>query len=93
MSASELDLKDRMLIAAAPVIFDINVDAKPHHGRQGASLRYSITDSRRATKDVTITSVPHADLSFCSKNCQHLDFSGWIQGRLEPLPGPLSQGA
>jgi hypothetical protein len=68
MSASELDLKGRMLIAAAPVIFDIKtwtpnrITAVREHPCGTASLTVDVQ-----TKDVTITSVPHADLSFCSK--------------------------
>jgi hypothetical protein len=67
MSAAELGLKDRMLISAPPVIFDIKtwtpnrITAVREHPCGTASLTVDVQ-----TKDVTITSVPHADLSFCS---------------------------
>jgi hypothetical protein len=67
MSASELDLKGRMLIAAPPMIFDIKtwtpnrITAVREHPCGTASLTVDVQ-----RKDVTITSVPHADLPFCS---------------------------
>jgi hypothetical protein len=68
MSGAEFDLKYGMLISQPPVIYEIKtwgrsrVTAISEHPCGTASLSVDVE-----TKDVTIASVPHADLPFCSK--------------------------
>jgi hypothetical protein len=68
MSGAEFDLKYGMLISQPPAIYEIKtwgrnrVTAIREHPCGTASLTMDLE-----TKDVTIASVPHADLSFCSK--------------------------
>lgn len=68
MSGAEFDLKYGMLISQPPVIYEIKtwgrsrVTAIREHPCGTASLTVDVE-----TKDVTISSVPHADLPFCSK--------------------------
>jgi len=69
MSASELDLKDRMLIAAAPVIFDIKtwtpnrITAVREHPCGTASLTVDVQ-----TKDVTSPACLMLICHFAAKN-------------------------
>jgi hypothetical protein len=68
MSGAELDRKYGMLIASAPVFYEIKtwtphrVTALREHPCGTALLMVDVD-----TQDVTITSAPHADLPFCSK--------------------------
>ena len=68
MNGAEFDLKYGMLIAPAPTIFEIKtwtprrVTAIREHPCGTALLTVDIE-----AQDVTITSAPHADLPFCSK--------------------------
>ena len=68
MSGAEFDLKNGMLIAPAPTIFEIKtwtpgrITAIREHPCGTAFLTVDVK-----TEDVTITSTPHADLPFCSK--------------------------
>jgi hypothetical protein len=68
MSGAEFDQKYGMLIASAPVIYEIKtwtphrVTALREHPCGTALLMVDVD-----TQDVTITSAPHADLPFCSK--------------------------
>jgi hypothetical protein len=47
MSGAELDLKDGMLVALAPTVFEIKAWTPGSVTAQRASLRYSIADGRR----------------------------------------------
>jgi len=68
MSDAEFDLRNGMLISPAPTIFEIKtwtpgrITAIREHPCSTAFLTVDME-----AKDVTITSVPHADLAFCSK--------------------------
>jgi hypothetical protein len=68
MSGAEFDQKYGMLIASAPAIYEIKtwtphrVTALREHPCGTALLMVDVD-----TQDVTITSAPHADLPFCSK--------------------------
>jgi hypothetical protein len=68
MSGAEFDLKNGMLIAPAPTIFEIKtwtpgrITAIREHPCGTALLTVDVK-----TEDVTITSTPHADLPFCSR--------------------------
>lgn len=68
MSGAEFDLKYGTLISPSPAIYEIKtwgpsrVTAIREHPCGTASLTVDVE-----TKDVTIASVPHADLPFCSK--------------------------
>lgn len=68
MSGTEFDLKYGMLISQPPTIYEIKtwgrnrVTAIREHPCGTASLTVDVE-----TQDVTIASVPHADLPFCSK--------------------------
>ncbi|HXE13026.1 MAG TPA: hypothetical protein VN633_12950 [Bryobacteraceae bacterium] len=68
VSGAEFDLKSGMLISQPPAIYEIKtwgrsrVTAIREHPCGTASLTVDVE-----TKDVTIASVPHADLPFCSK--------------------------
>jgi hypothetical protein len=68
MSIAEFDHKYSQLFAPAPTIYDVKtwtpnrVTAIREHPCGSAFLTVDV-----ATKDVTITSAPHSDLPFCSK--------------------------
>jgi hypothetical protein len=69
MSGAELDMEHGMLISLQPpVIYEIKtwglnrVTAIREHPCGTATLTVDVE-----TKDVTIASIPHADLPFCSK--------------------------
>jgi len=68
MSGAEFDLKNGMLIAPAPTIFEIKtwtpgrITAIREHPCGTALLTVDVK-----TEDVTIASTPHADIPFCSK--------------------------